>query len=633
MIEYKREMKKTVLAFCALAAFAGKGSAGYIDVVYPPEGVSIPYASGTFIFGNVFPSTAALSINASEVKVHKNGAFLAYLPVSGGIFSFNCRLEDGAGTAYSVRRIKVGEPAATAASSGACIDPASVSPSAPVELRAGDWLQVSARGTPGLNAEFSVPGLKKGLPMPENPPGSGLYSGALQVREEDETENAPVRITLKGKGWSTAKAEAPGTVTVSKSQFKIIETSAEDTALRTGPGTGYMMFLPLGIRMLSNGQSGKRMRVWLSETESGWVDSSQVKVLPQGTPPPQAVMSTVKTLGGAGSATVAVSISQRVPFYVETYEDSLVLTLYHTRNHTNWIIYDSSDTFIDEIRWKQSASQTCRVTVSLSKGQRLWGYDVRYSGGWLNLELRKPPRFSGKSPEPLKGLAVILDPGHSLKKAPPYDGAIGPMRTLEPEANLAIAREIEAGLLKLGASVTLTRQGEEEVTLQDRPRLAWEAGGDIFISVHNNALPDGENPFAVPRGFSVYYYHPHSGKLAEALHRSYQKNIPLPDEGLRYGDYLVARITQMPSVLIESAYLMFPEQEELLNSPSFRKKLSSAVTEGIYDFLGIPRKTAAPPAVREKTQVNVQSDKTGKKQNDKRQPPKKTLRSNKRHTK
>jgi N-acetylmuramoyl-L-alanine amidase len=165
---------------------------------------------------------------------------------------------------------------------------------------------------------------------------------------------------------------------------------------------------------------------------------------------------------------------------------------------------------------------------------------------------------------------------------------VGPLGTFEVNVNLAITQKLKARLEALGAAVKLTRSGEENVELADRPRLARELGGDLFISVHNNAIGDGEDPFGKPRGFSFYYYHRHSRDLAAALHRSFVNNIPLADEGLRYGDYLVARLTWMPSVLVENAYMIIPRQEELLNNPGFQEMLAENMAQGVLDFFGVP---------------------------------------------
>ena len=209
---------------------------------------------------------------------------------------------------------------------------------------------------------------------------------------------------------------------------------------------------------------------------------------------------------------------------------------------------------------------------------------------------------------------MVLDPGHSpyykcenSTRLPlssfPYaamaaarcylDGAVGPRETYEVNINMALALRLQEKLSALGAQVKLTRNGEENVDLADRPKVAQALGGDLFISIHNNAIGDGEDPAAQPRGFSVYHYQRHSRALAAALHRAYLKNIDLPDEGLRYGDYLVARMTWMPAALVENAYMILPRQEELLNTPSFQERLADTMAEGVLEFFGAPVRGSA----------------------------------------
>ena len=58
----------------------------------------------------------------------------------------------------------------------------------------------------------------------------------------------------------------------------------------------------------------------------------------------------------------------------------------------------------------------------------------------------------------------------------------------------------------------------------------------------------------------------------------------------RYGDYLVVRNTWMPAALIESAYMILPRQEELVNDPAFQEKLAGAAAEGILEYFGAPHR-------------------------------------------
>ena len=54
----------------------------------------------------------------------------------------------------------------------------------------------------------------------------------------------------------------------------------------------------------------------------------------------------------------------------------------------------------------------------------------------------------------------------------------------------------------------------------------------------------------------------------------------------------------MPSILTESAYLMFPDQEELLRESAGRKRFARAMFEGLRDFLEAERKRQAEPQRR-----------------------------------
>ncbi len=179
----------------------------------------------------------------------------------------------------------------------------------------------------------------------------------------------------------------------------------------------------------------------------------------------------------------------------------------------------------------------------------------------------------------MKGLKITLDPGHSAD-----DGAIGPTGYKEKEANLEIARRVRKVLENAGAKVTMTRSGMENVALYDRPKIALNAGTDIYISIHCNAVPDGVNPL-INNGTSTYYYHPQSQILAEKVHSRMIKNLEVPDYGLYFGNFAVIRPTQYPAVLVECAFIILPDQEQLLRKPTFQQKIAESIYRGVLDFL------------------------------------------------
>ncbi|MBV8164602.1 MAG: N-acetylmuramoyl-L-alanine amidase, partial [Candidatus Eremiobacteraeota bacterium] len=103
---------------------------------------------------------------------------------------------------------------------------------------------------------------------------------------------------------------------------------------------------------------------------------------------------------------------------------------------------------------------------------------------------------------------------------------------------------------------------------------------DVLVSVHNNALPDGVDPFT-HHGFSVYYYQPQSLELARAIHSAYARDTSLPDYGLYYDNLALVRPTEEPAVLTESAFIMWPPEEMELRSPAFQDRLGATIADGI----------------------------------------------------
>ncbi len=564
-------------------------SAGEINFVYPAEGASIADVPKTFVFGNISPAASAFIINGEKIAVHSNGGFIAYLPIAPGDFFFTGSLGDGT---TAQRRIKVkGLPAPKSDADEVWLSLNSFG--SDTEVMPGDYVKISAYGTPGREAVFSVSGMVKDEPLTEAPAGSGRYGGGYRVKDTDAGAEGLLSAKFKsGFLRSDAETEARGRLKVVKDDT-LVETSTDPVILRNAPDGGYMMFLPKGVKLVSNGRINGMRRVALAAGDTAWVDESKVQVLATGRfpAPPFTETGAIRLKKTDYGSQAAVALYERVPYTAEETATGLRLTLYYTNLHTNWVVYDSSDTFVKNVAFRQAGTNKAEIDFETGT-EAVWGYNISYSGKSLLVELRRKPVPAMAWPRPLAGLSVVVDPGHSPKFTSPYDGAIGPKATYEFQVNLAIAQKLKEKLLTLGASVQMTRNGDENVPLPDRPRLAKEMGGDILISVHNNAIGDGEDPFAQPRGFSVYYAHRHSRDLAAAVQRSYLKNIPLPDEGLRYGDYLVVRLTWMPAVLVENAYMIFPAQEEMLNSPAFQEQLAAALAEGVLGFFKVPPQPA-----------------------------------------
>ena len=146
-------------------------------------------------------------------------------------------------------------------------------------------------------------------------------------------------------------------------------------------------------------------------------------------------------------------------------------------------------------------------------------------------------------------------------------------------------------LREAGATVTETRADTAAVALGERPLIAERAGAHLFISVHNNAFPDGVNPFE-NNGTATFYNNPQSAALAGALQHALVAELGLRDLGVALADLAVVRPTWMPSALTETMFLMVPEQENALRDPGVQTRIARAHALAIEAFL---RAQVLPP--------------------------------------
>jgi N-acetylmuramoyl-L-alanine amidase len=343
---------------------------------------------------------------------------------------------------------------------------------------------------------------------------------------------------------------------------------------RAGPeATTYWQWTD-GVRGRVTGRRNGMVRIALDGRTEAWVAADEVVWLRGASLPERARVGTVRFAGEADRLRVNVSIAEPVPYRIEVDGDRLTLTLYGAYSNTDWLQYGQRDPFLEAARWEQVSSDRYLLHIDLA-GQP-WGYRARYKRGTLALEIRKPPTIDPQ--RPLAGRTVMVDPGH------PPAGATGPTRLYEGEANLAIAFKLKRLLEREGARVILTRADRSVVRLYDRTRLAELLDAELLISIHNNALPDGVNPFE-RHGTSVYYFQRYSLDLARALQQSLLETMGLSDLGFGRASLALVRPTWMPAALTEGAFMMIPEQEAGLRNPAYQEAYARGVLLGIREFL------------------------------------------------
>ncbi len=552
----------------------------WITVVHPLEGAKLPPIKEVFVYGATIAGST-LTLNGSTVPVHVKGGYLVMVPLTPGEVLLNLDAKiPGGQTAHMERRFTVASGFTMSPSTPTTLVKDSMMPSEDLLLTPGDTVRVSFQGSPQGTAEFNIEGLARRIPMVEagNPP-HGVYEGAYVIQPGASAHHADITVTLKKR--ELRKETVRGHLTIESEMIPRVGIVTEDTvAARTAADGGYDLFLYKGMRVRLTGKMGAQWRVRFSATQTGWVKESAIHELPRGTPAPQSAVSNITVTYQGDSTIIRAPLSDVLPFRVEQALEppSLTVTLFGATDKTDLIRYDPVDPLVRLVRWRQLTADTCQLIIE-PKFKKWWGFDVRYEGSTMVIEIRKP-----WTAESLRDMVIAVDAGHGGSD----NGATGPHATFEKEANLQIAQVVKETLEKAGAKPFLTRTVDMDVPLYERPHIAWKNKARLFVSVHCNAAGLGENPLW-NNGSSVYFYHPQSQALAEAIHAGYRKHTPvLPDRGLYYADFAVCRMTQMPAVLTEQAYIILPDQEDLLFNPKFQKNLANAIVNGIKTFVSNP---------------------------------------------
>jgi N-acetylmuramoyl-L-alanine amidase len=336
-----------------------------------------------------------------------------------------------------------------------------------------------------------------------------------------------------------------------------------------------------------DGKLDDRLRLRLAPGLGAWVSEEDARPAAPNAAPPRSRIGDLRFQVWADRIELRVPLSAALPLQVEEQDDRTVeLTLFGATGHTDRValgaasrVVGAASRVVQDVSWAQLPGDRYRLTVTLA--EPVWGFRTTFEplGGGraeMVLEIRRRPPIDLSNP--LAGRKIVIDPGH------PGAGATGPTGYYEGHANLAIALVLERMLADAGADAILVRRDTLPMGLYERTAAAIEAGGELYISIHNNALPDGVRPFG-REGTSTYFYHPHSRALAGTVQDGMLRTMRLRDLGVYWGNLAVCRMAWMPSILTEGAFMMMPDHEAALRDPEFQALYARGVFEGIRDFL------------------------------------------------
>ncbi len=565
-----------------------------ITVQYPQE--KMPVARGAksvYLFGKLNVPDATLDINGQNVPVNQNGTFITYLPVEQGTFAFVLTAKNKDNTYQAVRHIIVPGTPIKDFTGKARFDKDEIYPALPLWVLPGDTVNLSARGTPGAQVTATLSGLKggKNIKLKEDSRTPGLYRAKYVLRTNQQPRQAKVTYSLYDPATKTkAKTTAKEKIRVLDTQ-KIWPARVNDPGVKlrqiaVRQGSLYPYYRAYG-EVLADGRDNGLYRLNLGDGEKAWLEEKKLKFFSADDYGPNTLLS-MQTLAEPGDTLIRWQLTKQVPVSIHEFSNRMEIAFYYTPTFNENFSFDATSPILEKATWTDPQDGVIKFVLYFKAGQKPWGHAYRYDGNDFVLTLRHKPQITPTDQKPLQGARILLDAGHSPKRVPPYDGLVSPTGVLEYEANLALAEALKPKLQAAGATVIMTREGQNHMSLPARYQMALDQDAHIFVSLHHNALPDTVNPLAAPRGYSVYYTYPHSFDLAESVYKAFNRLIALPDNGLIANDVLfIPRIPEIPSILIENAYMILPEQEELVLSPKGREQFAEAIYQGILNFYGV----------------------------------------------
>lgn len=176
---------------------------------------------------------------------------------------------------------------------------------------------------------------------------------------------------------------------------------------------------------------------------------------------------------------------------------------------------------------------------------------------------------------------IAVDAGHGG-----WDNGASFEGRLEKNDNLALALEVQRQLAAQGVGVLMTRDTDVYVTLQDRARMANEAGAGLYISLHRNSYIE-QTPYTNGVENFIYLTAPTetTERAAQYVLDSVVQVGVQSNWGVSRGDYYVLRATVMPAMLLEMGFIINEIDNALFDEHLV--EYAAAIARGAMQYFGL----------------------------------------------
>jgi N-acetylmuramoyl-L-alanine amidase len=310
---------------------------------------------------------------------------------------------------------------------------------------------------------------------------------------------------------------------------------------------------------------------------------------------------------------------------VAAYQYRLVFDLYAT---------EVVDPLLALIREKEAAERSASRSVRDALGEFIARVDKQPNPSTDAVPPASAPPTPDEQRQVDRLIIVAIDPGHGGEDP----GAIGPSGLREKDVVLAIALQLRDRLnAQPNMRVMMTRDDDYFVPLHERVRKARRVQADLFVSVHADAFFKPE-----ARGASVFALSQNGASSAAARWMAQRENaadlvggvnVAVNDrhvlramldmsttaqikDSLRLGEevlgplgavgnlhkprveqagFAVLKAPDVPSILVETAFISNPEEEDKLRDPAYQARLVTALATGITRYFA-----KNPPLARQR---------------------------------
>jgi N-acetylmuramoyl-L-alanine amidase len=289
---------------------------------------------------------------------------------------------------------------------------------------------------------------------------------------------------------------------------------------------------------------------------------------------------------------------------------------------------------ITGVRYGQPDDNTLRVVFDLSESAELKSFllepTAQYSHRLVIDLFTKTGRQKSSLvkhvsdiSKPNRDVVIAIDAGHGGEDP----GAIGKKKTREKDVVLRIARELKKAIdAEPGMRGVLTRDGDYYIALRGRYEKARKARADLFVSVHADAftkrsvrgssvfvlsargassefarlLADSENASDLVGGvtladkddmlasvlldLSQSATREASNKVATDILNSLKRTGTTHKKHVGHANFMVLKSPDVPSVLVETAFISNPSEEKRLTEKEFQQRMARSITRGVRDY-------------------------------------------------